>query len=265
MEQTLFNAKRKPGYTDNRWIFLILAFLVSLSSAKAGDSAIALTNKADPHRTGAGFFDIHVCNWPDRPLFLMALLSTERFDEIESVDIHTPDNKLIGSLDKNKYRLIIKDKKPEKRAFITQLELPDQAPNGWYKAEIVLKDGSQYTAKDYVIINAMERANGINPENETDNIAIPRMLTWKPIVGAKFYQVFIRDEWTGETLHQSELLSKPELELPDGLLKSGGYYSWRIHARDVNENILLGDFNHGSLSKINRFSIADSIQAAHKK
>jgi len=265
LEQALFNAKWNPGYTDNRWIFLILAFLVSLGSAKAGDNTIVPANKIDPHRTGAGFFDIHVCNWPDRPLFLMALLSTERFDEIESVKIHTPDNKLIGSLDKNKYRLILKDNKPEKRVFITQLELPGQAPDGWYKAEIVLKDGNQYTAKDYVIINAMERANGTNPENEAEHLAIPRMLTWNPIVGAKFYQVFIRDEWSGETLYQSEFLRKSELELPDGLLKSGGFYSWRIHARDVNENILLGDFNHGSLSKRNRFSIADSIQTAHQQ
>jgi hypothetical protein len=239
--------------------------MVSLSSVKAGDATIALPDKADPHRTRAGFFDIHVCNWPDRPLFLMALLSTERFNEVESVDIHTPDNMLIGSLDKTKYRLVIKDKKPEKRVFITQLELPDQAQDGWYSAEITLKDGSRFTARDYVIINSMDRASDANPKNDTDNIAIPRMLTWKPIVGAKFYQVFIRDEWSGETLYQSELLSNSELKLPDGLLKSGGYYSWRIHARDVNENILLGDFNHGSLSKRNRFSIADSIQAAHKK
>jgi hypothetical protein len=194
----------------------------------------------------------------------MALFSTEQFNEIESVDIHSPDNKLIGSLDKNKFRLSKNKNKPEKRVFITQFELPHQARDGWYVAKISLKNGDQYSAKDYVIINSMDHATGVSPKNDAENITIPRKLTWNPIVGARFYQVFIRDEWSGEILHQSALLSEPGLELPDGLLKSGGYYSWRIHARDVNENILLGDFNHGSLSERNSFSITDSLHTAHQ-
>ena len=43
--------------------------------------------------------------------------------------------------------------------------------------------------------------------------------------------------------------------LPAGLLEKGGYYSWIVHARDLNEHFMLGDFNHGSLSATVNFSI----------
>ncbi len=52
------------------------------------------------------------------------------------------------------------------------------------------------------------------------------------------------------------MLTQPRLVLPRGLLKPGGIYAWRVHARDVNENILLGDFNHGSLSAEIQFTTA---------
>jgi hypothetical protein len=54
------------------------------------------------------------------------------------------------------------------------------------------------------------------------------------------------------------MLPKPELKLKPGLLKPGGYYSWRVHARDSNGNVLLGDFNHGSLSTPITFSLAEN-------
>jgi hypothetical protein len=43
--------------------------------------------------------------------------------------------------------------------------------------------------------------------------------------------------------------------LPPGLIEDGGYYSWLIHARDINEDIKLGDFNSGSLSTPVTFSV----------
>jgi hypothetical protein len=244
-------------------IFPILAFLFPLTIASAGDMNFTQI-KSDPHRNKVGFFDIHVCNWPDRPLFFMALFSTEQFDEVESVKVLSPNNEQIGSLDMSKFRLIRDKKKPEKHVFIKQFDIPDQAPNGWYRAEITLRDGTQYDARDYVIISSMQHISGVDPADESENMEIPRVLKWDPIPGAKYYQVFIRDEWSAESLYQSKLLTEPKLVLSDGLLKRGGYYSWQIHARDVNENILLGDFNHGSLSKWSTFSIADSYQSAHK-
>ena len=42
-----------------------------------------------------------------------------------------------------------------------------------------------------------------------------------------------------------------------GMAKRGGMYSWIVHSRDVNEDLLLGDFNHGSLSKPVVFSVND--------
>ena len=67
---------------------------------------------------------------------------------------------------------------------------------------------------------------------------------WKPVPGANFYQVFIRDLWNEDKLiYTSELQTRPELVLPPDLLHKGGMYSWIIHARDTNSHILLGDFN----------------------
>ena len=56
----------------------------------------ALASKQDPHYTEVGFFDIHVCNWPDRPPFIMALFSTLDFENITKVSVHTPSGDLLG-------------------------------------------------------------------------------------------------------------------------------------------------------------------------
>ena len=36
----------------------------------------------DTHHNDAGFFDIHVCNWPGRPPFFMPLFSMARFNKV---------------------------------------------------------------------------------------------------------------------------------------------------------------------------------------
>jgi hypothetical protein len=53
----------------------------------------------DPHYTDSGFFDMHVCNWPDRAIFFMVLFSSIRYDTIRAVDVFTPRGKPLTSLD----------------------------------------------------------------------------------------------------------------------------------------------------------------------
>jgi len=188
----------------------------------------------------------------------MALFSTEHFGKVKEVEVLSPDGSLLTRLDLGKFRIIKREKKPEKRAFINQLEIPPGSQNGWYAARITLMNGKQYTASDYVIISELPRATGHVPGNEEEVSEVPESLSWAPVTGASYYQVFIRDVWNDEKLiHSSKLLSEPVLKLPPGLLAKGGLYSWIIHARDTNEHILLGDFNHGSLNKPATFSIRE--------
>ena len=216
------------------------------------DETHATTNKHkdDTHYTEVGFFDIHVCNWPDRPLFFMALFSTTHFDNIKKIEIFDNTNTFLDELDLTKYRMImLKKPKREKRVFLKQIEIPKTSSNGWYVTKVHMTDGKIVTGKDYVIIHKMHRASGMQPAERSNLNVVPKKLSWNTVPGATHYQVFINDAWEGKSLYSSDLLTKPELELPKNLLKRGGSYCWRIHARDVNENVLLGDFNHGSLTK----------------
>lgn len=79
--------------------------------------------KEDPHYNDIGFFDIHVCNWPDRPPFFLALFSTYKFDEVEKITLSNPRGETIATLDLTKFR-VIHTKKGEKRAFLNHLEIP---------------------------------------------------------------------------------------------------------------------------------------------
>lgn len=213
--------------------------------------------KGDPHYNKVGFFDIHVCNWPNRPLFFMMIFSTYDYKQIKSVNIYSPDKKLIKSMTLDKYRIVIKKGKPEKHAFINQLDIQKPFQNGWYTAEITMKDGTQHISKDYVIIDEIPIVTQITPTADAESISIPKRLTWTPIKGAAHYQVFIRDLWNdGKLIHKSKLLDTPFLNIPQNLLEADGWYSWMIHARDSREHVLLGDFNHGSLSKEYKFSTA---------
>ena len=71
------------------WVYVLAASSLTSVPVFAG-------NEGDPHYTPAGFFDIHICNWPENPRFLMALFSTARFDEIAKVAIFTPDGAHVG-------------------------------------------------------------------------------------------------------------------------------------------------------------------------
>ena len=211
----------------------------------------------DPHYSNVGFFDIHVCNWPDRPLFFLAVFSTYNFSDISNIQVFSPDNKIIGEFNLKKYRLLIDKKKKEKRVFIKQLEIPANAKNGWYYTKVNLKNGTTIIPKDYVIIDKLTIAKISTPNIKKELKSIPKSFVLKKIAGAQYYQAFIRDNWDSKLIYKSKLLNKPEIHIPDNLLKKGGLYSIQIHARDTNEHQLLGDFNHGSLTKKIEFSIAE--------
>jgi len=226
---------------------LLCLYCLACGAVQAGD---------DSHYSGAGFFDIHVCNWPDRPLFLMPLFSSERFAEIDRIEVFAPDDSFITELDLQRFRILKRKGKPEKRVFIRQIDMPDNATDGWYSARVKLTDGSQYRARDYVILSQLSQVSGRVPANESVLVQVPAELSWEPVTGAAHYQVFIRDLWNDSKLvYTSKLLQQPRLVLPTGLIESGGSYAWVIHARDTNEHSLLGDFNHGSLNRPATFSV----------
>jgi hypothetical protein len=249
---------------DNRKPFPLFRTASLLVALLMGPGTYAATEPAtdkdsDPHYSDAGFFDIHVCNWPGRPLFFMPLFSTARFNEVRKITVFTPTGEVLVELDLDRYRTIRQEKKPDKRVFIQQVEVSPTAIDGWYSARIILTNGDIFTARDYVILHKLLQASGQVPANEVEMAETPTRLSWDPVPGANFYQVFIRDLWNdGKLVYTSELLGKPELRLPPGVLESGGYYSWIIHARDTDVHILLGDFNHGSLNTPATFSVAES-------
>ena len=241
-------------------IVLILTFYLFPVAATSGE---LIQPMEDPHYTDIGFFDIHVCNWPNRPLFFLSIFSTTSFDKIKKIEIQGINGELIGELNLEKYRLLYledknnKKKKIEKRVFMANQEIPAGSKNGWYQTVITTTDNKQYLAKDYVVLHEMQRATGVNPAPGVEDVPLMKELTWDPIPGAKHYKVFVWDKWEEKLIIESAVLNEAKLTLPKNLLQAGGLYAWRIHARDVNENILLGDFNHGSLTEKMTFSIAE--------
>lgn len=236
--------------------FLFATCLAFTALLHASDS-VTLTTGEDPHYTSAGFFDIHVCNWPKRDLFFLTLFSTYHFKNLKRVSVFDSKGQHIGDIPLTRFRLVQKKGKPEKRVFITQIDVPKNSPEGWYTAKAIMNDGSEVIARDYVVLESMQIALKPSPANKAEDIPMPTTLSWNKIPGATYYQVFIRDMWEGKVIHQSRLLKQPEFRIPKGLLQAGGWYKWRVHARDVNENVILGDFNHGSLSDDFSFTVAD--------
>lgn len=234
----------------------LLATVTLLTLCLHVPKILLAATSGDKHYSMAGFFDIHVCNWPGRPLFFMPLFSTAGYDDIRQIDILYPDNRLLTRLDLSSYLTISKKDRPDKRVFIKQLDIPTDAGDGWYAASITLTDGKVHRARDYVIISKLARAGGQVPGDNQELPCPPEKLSWQAVSGAAFYQVFIRDQWDNNNLvYTSVLLVEPELALPENLIEPGGLYTWTIHARDTNEDLMLGDFNHGSMSKPAAFSV----------
>lgn len=233
----------------------IVCFFAILFLMFSRDSQSATSD--DLHYSKAGFFDIHVCNWPNRPLFFMTIFSTYNFKDISNIQVFSPDNKIIGELNLKIYRSFTGKNKKQKRAFIKHLEISANAKNGWYYTKVNLKNGSTIIAKDYVIIDKLDIAKISKPNIKKELKTIPKSFILKKIKGAKHYQAFIRDVWDSKLIYKSKLLNKPEIHIPNNILKKGGLYTIQIHTRDINEHQLLGDFNHGSLTKKIGFSIAE--------
>jgi len=231
-------------------------FLAAPLTPIGASGVMADTQHADdPHYTPAGFFDIHVCNWPDRELFFMPLFSTTRYAEITSIQVRFPDGSALTNLDLEKFKVFKPQGKPEKHVFLTQMDVPDSAANGWYSAIIGLADGTQLVARDYVVIARLPRASDMAPPDGAEPRPVPEKFTWSSVAPGSYYQVFIRDVWDdGKLIYKSKLLREPALVIPPGLLQPDGLYSWQIHARDINEDVLLGDFNKGSMSRVATFS-----------
>ena len=231
-------------------------FPAALAACAVFVSAAALAD--DPHQTEAGFFDIHVCNWPDQPLFLMALFSTRRFGDIARIDLIAPDGSNLGPLDLSRYRPGEDPDKVEKRVLMTHYPVPEKSPDGWYRARITMKDGKTFDARDHVVRKTLPFASGHLPADRSENTPLPADLRWDPVPGAGFYQVYVRDEWESDRyLLISKIIKDNFLKIPAGLFKPGGSYTWRVHARDINGDPEWGDFNHGSLAREARFSIAE--------
>jgi hypothetical protein len=250
-------ASNRPATLSARKRYLIVMGALWLLTGPVTAKQVAGARGNDLHYTPAGFFDIHVCNWPDRELFFMPLFSTTRYSEITGIEVRYPGGNTLTSLNLDKFMVLKPKGKPEKHVFITQLDVPGSASDGWYEATISLADGTQLIAKDYVVVSRLPRPSGMNPPDGSEQVPLPKKLTWSAVGQAGYYQVFIRDSWDDNRLiYKSKLLREPELAVPPGLLQPDGLYSWQVHARDINEDVLLGDFNKGSMSPTATFSTA---------
>jgi len=232
-----------------------MALLVGVSAH--ADSELAPVFQNDPHRNELGFFDMHICNWPDRPLFFKSLFSTTKFKDIETMAVFAPGGRKLADLNLEKFKQIRKKGKPEKRVFMIDSDVPVNSGDGWYYIVVKTKDGKEYRARDYVVMNRIDRAGGLEPADEAEDVKMPKELKWAAVPGASHYKVFLRDGFENTMVLDSKMVQEPRIALKPGLLKPGGYYTWKIHARDVNENIILGDFNSGSVNKRAGFSVVD--------
>jgi len=236
------------------WTAFFLIILLPSSSACAVDAPVL---DHDPHRNKIGFFDIHICNWPDRPHFFKLLFSTEKFKDVDTMEIFYPSGGSLAVLKKSHFKEIKRKNKPEKRVFMMDMDMPDNATSGWYMIRVKTYDGKEHVAKDYVPMTRLNRVEEMVPSADEGTFSLPVTLAWNKVSGAGFYKVYIRDEWTGEMIYKTKLISENSVKIPDGKLSPGGYYSWSVHARDTNEHILLGDFHLGSMSKKAFFTVAE--------
>ncbi len=120
-----------------------------------------------------------------------------------------------------------------------------------------MKNGDVVKAKDYVDMEFLPIATNLFPGNNTE-VNLPVTLSWASIPEAKYYQVFVRDIWEERKLvFRSKLQKEAEITIPQGKLKAGGEYEWLVHARDVNKDVRLGDFNAGSRTQYSTFTVKE--------
>lgn len=245
--------KNKTFFT----VLTVVVFFIILLPTTSVFAEHAPVLDQDPHRNKLGFFDIHICNWPERQRFFKILFSTEKFNDVAEMEVFDPSGASLAVLQKNRFKKLVRKKKPEKRVFIVDMDMPDSATTGWYTIKVKTVDGKVYIARDYVPMTRINRVSGMAPSTEDGSFPLPVTLAWSKLTGAGFYKVFVRDEWTGELVFKSKLIGENNIKIPKGKLSPGGYYSWAVHARDLNEHILLGDFHMGSMSKKAFFNVAE--------
>jgi hypothetical protein len=237
-----------------RIVFFVLVFC-SIGVVRAGNVPHLISE--DPHRNELGFFDIHICNWPERPQFLKVLFSTSRFAQIDRMEVFDPAGRKIVDLDKHHFMQFSPKNKPVKRVFMQDIDLPESATEGWYRIAVTDSEGRVYEASDLVPLTRIQRPVGLQPGDGDEEVSVDTDLSWQEVPGAQYYQVFVRDAWSDELLYRSKLIEETDVELPSGTLQPGGYYVWRVHARDLNEHVLLGDFHNGSMSEKAYFSVRE--------
>lgn len=239
----------------NRWTTRTIIALGLLGAFTSPETA---ETPPDPHYTEGGFFDVHVCNWADRNPFFKVLFSTFDYDQVESVQVSFPDGTPMIALGLVNF-IEFEQKGRKKRAYMEELDAPASIPNGWYRAKIRFKDGRSFAAKDFVDTTngLLPLAHNPSPEPGAKEVALPLDLSWAPVPGASHYQVYLRDLWDRKLVFRSELVTTTRLRIPDKGLEPGGLYEWLVHARDVNEDPVLGDFNLGSQTAHFVFEVAD--------
>lgn len=230
---------------------LFVVILIAYATA-----CVPSRNDDDPHYTAAGYFDVFVCHWPDRPPFLIGLFGTTRYDDVAKVEVIRPDGEPLGVIPLTKHETLKDASGEERRTY--KSPLPSRAlSNGWYRATITLKNGQQFHARDYVEILTMPIVTGLEPQGDDKQLKDAQTLRWRPIAGDVLYRVNIYDMWQDKTeIYASDLVRESSVRLPPGVLKPGGSYVWRVHARQATADAKWGDFNHGSKSAGAMLSLA---------
>lgn len=237
-------------------VLLSIATSAMLIGCAGMDTDNTVADGRDPHETPAGYFDLHICNWPDRPPFVVALFVAADSSDLRRVEVLRPDGRPLGEVNLTNYERRIDENGREQRAYKTFLPLPKDATAGWYSARVSLRDGRAQQARDYLQVHILPQAKIVQPANGQDNLRGNAELRWQPVPGATHYRVFIKDAWAGQQIFKSDLLTQPRLRVPPGVLQPNGSYAWRVHARSGGPEATWGEFNHGSLNSEATFALA---------
>lgn len=163
-------------------------------------------------------------------------------------------------MDQNKFRYIppteVKNEKiKDKKVFINQIPLPKNTIKGEFTATVITNNKQVHHYADLMFLDKKVSSAKIDfPANNASKISTTPTLKWIAPENGQYYQIFIKDNWTGESIYSTKTLYQTEFKVPDNLLKNDDWYAWKVHAKDMDETILYGDFNAGSLSEYHNFT-----------
>jgi len=124
-----------------------LLFILTLMIAAGSGYAENAEHPGDSHYNDVGFFDIHLCNWPDRAPFYLAVFSTRQFNDLKSVDLLNARGEQFASLDLSKYKVSHTNDKAEKRIYMSQIQRTANYVDGWFSAKISIAEQDAHTEK----------------------------------------------------------------------------------------------------------------------